>query len=311
MEEYVMINGIQHYFLHYPAESDSVVLFLHGGPGDSETLLSYATRPSEPVCSFVYYDQRGAGRTQGKNKSDPETFTLENLLADLRETIQYVKDKYQTEKIFLLGHSWGTVLGTQYVLQYPDDVLAYIGMGQVVSMMKGEERSYNYLGELIQAKGNSKDLSTYQAFAGYPYNLTKANFMKTAQRFRKLQGKYGLTGDNAKAMKTGFKSPNFKLSDIYLTIRCPMLNTKLLELLLDYSVEDVTHYDLPIFYLCGRKDWQVPSVLVEEYFEKIEAPQKQLYWIEDAGHMPDLENPVAYNDAVREIVLNFQTTHID
>ena len=129
--------------------------------------------------------------------------------------------------------------------------------------------------------------------------------MKTAQRFRKLQGKYGLTGDNSKAMKTGFKSPIFKLSDIFLTIRCPMLNTKLLELLLDYSVEAVTHYDLPIFYLCGRNDWQVPSVLAAEYFEKIQAPKKQLYWIEDAGHMPDLENPIAYNEAIREIVLRF------
>ncbi|MGL9729666.1 alpha/beta fold hydrolase [Enterococcus sp. DIV0756] len=305
MEEYVKINDIQQYFLHYPTDSDSVVLFLHGGPGASETLLSYAARPTNPVCSFVYYDQRGAGRTQGKNKSKPDTLTLENLLADLRETVKYIKDNYQTEKLFLLGHSWGSVLGTQYVLRYPDDVIAYIGMGQVVHMMKGEERSYKYLGELIHAKGKRKDLKAYEAFAGYTHNLTKDNFMKYAQRFRKLQGKYGLTGNNLKINKIGLKSPTFKLSDIYLALRCPLLNAKLMELLLDYSIEDVTHYDLPVFYICGRNDWQVPSVLVEEYYERIEAPRKQLYWIEDAGHMTNLENPMAYNEAIREIVLSF------
>ncbi len=83
-EEYILINGIKQYFLQYPVENSSeVVLFLHGGPGSSEAHFVYKTIKQNLPYSFVYYDQRGTGKTQSKNKSNPQDISLEALIWEL------------------------------------------------------------------------------------------------------------------------------------------------------------------------------------------------------------------------------------
>ena len=128
-EEYVQINGINQYFLHYPSTQRGVVIFLHGGPGTPTSAFAYNLMEHWDFCSIVYYDQRGAGKTLKMNKAEASDLTIEAMLADLKDTVEYVKKKYQTDKVILLGQSWGSVLGTQYVLRYPEDIACYIGNG--------------------------------------------------------------------------------------------------------------------------------------------------------------------------------------
>ena len=99
-----------------------------------------------------------------------------------------------------------------------------------------------------------------------------------------------------------FKSPFFKLSDLFQTISGSKTNSSLIKWLRDYSVWDVTEYAVPVYYILGRDDWQTPSTLAAEYFERINAPSKGLYWIENAGHMTDMDNPTDFFKAVREII---------
>lgn len=305
IEEYVNINGIKQYFLHYPCNSEWVILFLHGDPGQSESLFQYAVRPAENFCSFVYYDQRGAGKTNLKNKSLSSEVTMASLLADLSETICYIKGKYHTEKIILLGHSWGSVLGTTYVKMHPHDVCGYIGMGQVISMFRGERLAYERLDEFIKTANIEKDINTYASFDGYPFYLTTINFTKEVLRFRRLQKKYGMvgiTGSIGKQVKIILKSPVFRFSDIIPMLNFSALNKHLMDYLIEYDIYDDQVYEIPIFYLCGREDWQVPSTLAAEYFKQIQAPIKALFWIENAGHLTDIDNPSAYNEALKKIV---------
>ena len=81
--------------------------------------------------------------------------------------------------------------------------------------------------------------------------------------------------------------------------------------LTDYSIWDTTEYDVPVFYILGRDDWQVPSSLAAEYFERINAPRKGLYWIENAGHQTDIDNPKDFFKAVREIITQFESDGSD
>lgn len=104
--EYALINDCNHYFLHFPLESDIVILHIHGGPGQSTSDFAYLQEEYFNYSNFVYYDQRGAGRTQLKNKSTPDEITTEQLLDDLDKIVDFISERYHTKKIILLGHSW-------------------------------------------------------------------------------------------------------------------------------------------------------------------------------------------------------------
>ena len=79
-EEYIKINGIFQYFLHYDFSQKDTVIFLHGGPGESKANFAYHFAPYFNFCNVVYYDQRGTGKTQLKNKTKADEITLEILV---------------------------------------------------------------------------------------------------------------------------------------------------------------------------------------------------------------------------------------
>jgi len=309
IEEYVQINGIFQYFLHYPSPQKEVIIHLHGGPGSSAANFTHVLSPFWDFCNVVYYDQRGAGRTQKKNKSSPEDLTLEILIADLKQTISYIKEKYETDRIILLGQSWGTVLGTQYILKYPDDVICYIGTGHVIDERRSMKIGYDKLKEVIENKGNKKDIRKITEMQDYPcIKVEDKNYVATEAKFFLLKTKYGLTLKTGKLLKIILKSPVFKLGDILLMIQGPKTNINLMKWLTGYSIWDTTEYSVPVFYLLGKDDWQTPSTLAAEYFEKINAPQKGLYWVENAGHATDADNPASFYKAVKEIIAQLPLT---
>ena len=302
-EEYLFINGIAQYFLHFPSSHKEVIVHLHGGPGESSVNYAHVLSPYFDFCNMVFYDQRGAGRTQKKNKSKQEDLTIDTLICDLKQTISYVKEKYNTDRIILLGQSWGTVLGTQFALKYPQDIICYIGTGHCVNARHEIKIVYDKLREGVEANGNKRDLNKVIEMENLPnMSVEEKNYFSTIARFFLLRNKYGLTIKTGKLLKIIFKSPIFKLSDLFLLINGSKTNINLIKWLTDYSVWDITEYSVPVFYILGREDWQVPSSFAAEYFEKINAPHKGLYWIENAGHQTDIDNPVDFFTAVREII---------
>jgi len=301
-EEYVRINGIDQYFLHYPSPQKEVVIFLHGGPGSSTALFAYSLKPHWDFCSFVYYDQRGAGRTLKKNKTKAEDLTLDILIEDLKQTISYVKEKYQTDRVILLGQSWGSVLGTQYVLKYPNDTICYIGNGQVLDTSLEMQASYDKLKEVLENKGAARCIKKLDALGDYP-KVDIENYTDRLIRFIKLQSKHGHAINPYDILRTVLKSPIFKLSDIYYLAKGIKVNTMLGETLMEYNIQETIEYPVPVYYVLGRDDWQVPSTVGAEYFEKINAPQKRLYWIENAGHLTDIDNPADFCKAIKGIIM--------
>ncbi|MED1567782.1 alpha/beta hydrolase [Bacillus paramycoides] len=122
-EEYVPINDANQYLFHSGKKYDNpVLLYLHVGPGSVESLFAHAFQDRlEEIFTIVHWDQRGAGKTFIKNRDKYPT--IDSMVKDLYEIIQYLKRKYNKEKIVLLGRSWGTVLGSVFVKQYPEVML--------------------------------------------------------------------------------------------------------------------------------------------------------------------------------------------
>lgn len=125
-----------------------IVLFLHGGPGSFESLFAYELDEIwGDMFTHVHWDQRGAGKTLRRNKKTGMPESVEQMLDDLHGVVGYLQRKYHTNKVVILGHSWGSLLGSLYALRYPQNVLSYIGLGE---MLKTIRRSPSFQwGDLI------------------------------------------------------------------------------------------------------------------------------------------------------------------
>ena len=163
---------------------------------------------------------------------------------------------------------------------------------------------YNKLEEIIKSKGNKKDAKKLEEMQHLPYmKVDDKDYVATDMKFTYLKSKYGLNLKTGKLLKIMFKSPIFKLSDILSMIKGVKTNFILTKWMTDYSIWDTREYATPVFYVLGRDDWQTSTTLAAQYFEKIDAPQKKLYWVENAGHVTDLDNPADFFAAVKEIVM--------
>jgi len=303
IEEYVSINGINQYLFHSGTKYDNpVMLFLHGGPGGAASLCSYVYQEKwEDIFTVIHWDQRGAGKTLTNN---PDKYpTIELMLSDLFEIIQYLKKKYNKQKIIILGHSWGSVLGSIFIKKYPEEIAYYIGVGQVIGFMENERVGYQKVKAVIIEANDKKTLKKLEAIGDYPGEKYDDKFMGKCTKMRRIQGKYNLAVKmDLSIFITAFKSPIFKFSDLSALIKGFKANEKTLEFLGTFDLKlEPAEYKVPIYYILGENDWQTPYVIAQEYFNTINAPNKSFYLIPNAGHMTMLDQPQLFFEALLEI----------
>ena len=132
--EEVEIGGIGQWIMANGKHADlPVLLWVHGGPGSGQMPVArYYNSNLEEEFIVVHWDQRGAGKSNSKD-FDESTMTVNQFLEDTHAITQYLKKRFEKEKIFLLGHSWGTQIGMVTVSKYPEDYIAYIGVGQLAN----------------------------------------------------------------------------------------------------------------------------------------------------------------------------------
>jgi pimeloyl-ACP methyl ester carboxylesterase len=230
---------------------------------------------------------------------------IELMLQDLFEVIQYLKIKYRKQKIVILGHSWGSVLGSVFIRKHPEEAAYYIGVGQVINMLENEQVGYNKVKELIERSGDQKSLKKLESIGEYPGTRIVFNreFLRKCEKVRKLQGKYKL------AIKidlgiwiTVFKSPIFRFSDIIAFLKIFKANANLHQFLGDFNLKaEKAEYKVPIYYILGGNDWQTPYIIAQQYFEEIDAPNKGIFIIPDAGHITMMDQPDLFYKTLQNI----------
>lgn len=303
VEEYVLINGIHQYLFHSGTTDESpVLLFLHGGPGSSASLFAHAFQDNwEELFTVIHWDQRGTGKTLTKN---PASYpTLDVLLQDVLELVHYLKNRYHKQKIVLLGHSWGSVLGSLFIQDHPEEVACYIGVGQVVNKRASERLSYTKVKEAIVQANDSRDLKKLEALGDYPGEQLDTQWVKKSLQLRKLQGKYHLTMKSpVSPLKTLVTSPLFHFSDLSALIKGNKANKELVAFLGRFDVNAYpAEYNVPLYYIVGEHDWQTPVALTQDYVQSISAPEKKISLIPHAGHMPMVDQPALFLRLLRDI----------
>ena len=305
-KERVLLGGMQQTIHIWGTKSENpVVLFLHGGPGVPNR-HGMAKNHMDLLDDFtiVAWDQRGTGGSYFG--CDPATLTLEQLIGDCAELIEYLCRTLQKKKIFLLGGSWGTELGTLVCQRYGELVAGYIGYGQVVNGIENENVSYAYTLEKAKQAGCAEDIAKLEEI-GPPVDGQYQPVFEGLMAQRSLLKKYG--GHSTK--KGGYFSGTVLpiLTSPELSLREKIGTAKGYKVCLTQMWPTIVHYDfirdcgpfaMPYYIFQGRLDQNTPSSLVQAYYDSIEAPDKALVWFEHSAHGPLGEEPEKFKALMRE-----------
>ena len=302
-KEYIVpINGIDQYlYIRGQDTNNPIILFLHGGPGSPMLPMVYKYQYElEKDYTVVNLEQRHAGKTYFLNENNAgeiqNNLSIATSVQDIYEVVSFLKETFNQD-VIIMGHSWGSTLGALFVSQYPEMVKAYVGIGQNVSINAGER----LIAEETLKLATGKDLETYKALASDEtrYLFNNSNFDgKTFAMHRQISGKYlmkGLMSDLKFAWIAGL-SPYYTLSEIgwYLKDGLTMQRRLLDELgTMDLRTTHL-NFQVPVIMIMGEKDWVTPYPLAQEYFDMLQAPYTKMYYIENSGHSPMLENPEVF-----------------
>jgi pimeloyl-ACP methyl ester carboxylesterase len=264
--------------------NNPVLLYLGiGGPGAGGFPASAMTlAPLEDHFVVVNWDQPGTGKSY--HAVPISTLTVERFVSDAHELTQALRARFHQDKIYVLGLSWGTILGTKLVQQYPDLFYAYVGTGQMVNTIENDRMGYQLALKIAAERGDSTTINTLRrngpppyvgdgmAMSYAAYNNVLFDYMRSirlemvlllAPQFAR---EYGLVD------KVNFARG---LIESY-TVVYPQLRD------LDFTTQ-AARLDVPVYFLVGRQDVNAMASLVERYYNVLDAPHKELIWLE-SGH---------------------------
>ena len=295
----VKINGATEWLsIRGKDKRNPILLFVHGGPGLPFMPSDWTVQASwEDYFTVVQWDQRGAGKTFCSNdpKAIEPTMTIDQMTDDAVQVVSYLRESFHKQKIIIVGHSWGTVLGVGVAQKHPDWLYAYVGVGQFVDSIRNEADGYQFALAEAKSRGNVDALKELESIAPYPGDPNKLNFEKVGTE-RKWVGSFGglaygranLDFDDALATL----SPDYTLKDVEnIGAGAGFSAGPLIGPLFNLDLTATTKFKCPIFLFEGRHDYATSHALAAEWFTKIRAPQKKLVWFEDSAHMVMLEEP--------------------
>jgi pimeloyl-ACP methyl ester carboxylesterase len=309
-ERFVRIGGVDQWIsIRGQDRGNPVLLFVHGGPGNAMSGLTYrAQGPLEGPFTVVQWDQRGAGKTFARHgKAHAGEMSIDRIVRDGIEVAEWLRAELGKDRILLVGLSWGSLIGTEMALRRPDLFTAFVGTGQVVDMQRGEAVSYATLMERLKARGEAKALARLQAIGAPPYPNRKALLAQ-----RRLLFASGSDVDRVTMRKmpaTLLFAPGLSLRDVWATLAANFFSIDALyEALMAYDIRRLgTRFEVPMIYIQGADDIQTPTVLVEAYFETIDAPRKALVLIQGGAHMAAITHLDAFCKALVEHALPLAT----
>lgn len=244
------------------------IVVVHGGPGLDHAYLQPGLDALATRYTLIYYDQRGTGRSSAA--LDSATINIDTFVEDietLRQTLGF-------ERVTVMGHSFGSVIATEYALRYPESLHALILMNPVEPGSRYREAT----GERQRARQTAEDredmseLTQSEAFTARDpstlsqvYRVAFRQLLKERDRISELdldlQNATARNGQDVAALLGG------SLGEVNWWDRLPDVQT-------------------PVLVLHGRYD--APPIDMSR--ELAETFPVGTFEVLDAGHFPYLED---------------------
>ena len=289
--------------------SSTLVLFVHGGPGGSG--LAYASampdafRPISERHLMAFYDQRGAGSSQGD--VSPDELTVAQHVQDLDDVIALLRSEYpDVGSVFLLGHSWGGALTAAYLLEpsRAAGISGWIDVDGSTDFPRTIELSRAWAMDEARAQiadGGPDAAEWREALLWYEAHPTLgADELPT--HFEHVDALGGTVHDPSKLrddpLGALFSSPYSAMAEVH---NLPLTQAAMIDELLRFDLHpELPGIRLPTLFLHGVHDGRVPPQVAREARALLGTPEadKPLLLFERSGHRPFLEEPEAFAGAV-------------
>lgn len=260
-------------------ESKPVLLFLHGGPGSS--VMSYEKKFTQQLKKHfvvVQWDQRESGKTLKLNSSSAP-LTLGLFESDALEIIQHLTKRFQKEKIYLAGHSWGGFLALWLASRHAELFEACFAVSPMIHQVESEKTSLQMMKELAQSQNNklaTEELDSIQI----PFQSGEQIYFHRKWLYKLInKQKEPFSPEYVEQWAAKWLDVFNEASEINL-------------------FESAPEMQCPVYFLVGSKDYQTNFELTKSYFEKLKAPKKELFWFYKSAHLPNLTEPAKFQEVI-------------
>jgi len=298
----VELGGLEQWLLIRGADrSNPVLLWLHGGPGAAQMPVHRAFNQNlEEDFVVVHWDQRGAGKSNHSGFSE-KTMALDRFVADVDELTRYLNNRFEQEQIYLLGHSWGALLGMHVVDRHPEHYRAFISVAQPVNARQADSLSHAWLKARVEETASSEKMRDFEALGEPPFE-EHARYVAFAQMKDRFGG--GTDVPMGRLMMRALRATEYSWLDYPRWLRGanrgsgPMWE--------ETSQHDlftqVPRVDVPVLFIAGENDYNTPAAIIEEYFNALDAPRgKHFIRLEGVAHTPFLGDPEGFREAVLRV----------
>ena len=283
-------------------------MFLGGGPGLPEYLLEqeYPTGLEEEfvVC---YLEYRGTSLSYDA-KMDVATMTTEQYIEDVVAVSNYLRERFGKEKIYVMGHSFGSYIGLKTVHLYPELYHAFIAMSQLCNQRESEYLAYDYMLEQYKKAGNERMVKKFEKYPIRESDEAYEAYFATSLRDTAMHELgVGTTRDMNSVINIFFLSLKCKVYSPIERIniwRGKAFEQKNSQIKAKYfnAFEEIKEIEVPIYFFAGKYDYTCCYSLQKEYYEQIQAPIKEFYTFENSAHSPLFEEPEKGMEILRRIL---------
>lgn len=311
---YVTIGGIkQGMFIKSKDETHPVLLILHGGIPMYYLSEKYPTG-LEDFFTVVWWEQRGSGMSYNSSAS-PESITLNQMVADAIEVTDYLRKRFNKNKIYIMAHSGGSFMGIHTAAKAPELYHAYIGVSQISNQLKSEQLAHEYMLKQYRSSGNKemvKKLEDARVINGTPQNYLKIRDMAmhslgigTTHLMRSVPKEIFLPSLTCReyTLYEKYKLWAGKARSGVHPLWKEILSTNLMT--------KVPKLDIPVYFFSGVYDNTVSYTLSKEYFKNLNAPIKGFYTFEHSAHSPIFEEPERVKEIIEKDILSNITNLAD
>lgn len=302
---FVPIGGIEQWIAIRGQRADNpAIVSLHGGFGDAQSpFLAKLFAPWESNFTVLTWDQRGSGKTYGKyGKATPGMATpesaLETLTRDAIEVAQYARRKLHKERVVLVGHSCGSIVGLKVVKRRPDLFHAYVASGFPANWMLMIHAREAWVRKQATKAGDAATLKALDAATSLPIGdlrrfIVGQDYLMPPSDVEYLQMESKFIGAPATPNKGDAADwvAGFNFSQERVLPAVTSFDARVLGL--DFKVA--------FFIIQGRDDHVTFFADTKAYAAELRAPRKGFVAI-DGGHFACFTNPTEFVPALRHLV---------